>query len=156
LLVIPAARASVKAESEKISGFFCPASPLPRTVAWHRRGSRTGSAQFHFLTSLFGLEVRLHNDPMEDEIRQLRAQGLSVAEIAKQTETTPAVVRRVVGKLDAQAVADRRRVQEATARRIDAEALPWSEKATRWTAETGQSEATFWRVLKRCGEEKSA
>jgi hypothetical protein len=55
----------------------------------------------------------------------------------------------VVGKLDPQAVADRRRVQEATARRIGAEPLPWSEKVKRWTEQTGQCEATFWRVLKR-------
>jgi hypothetical protein len=59
------------------------------------------------------------------------------------------VVQQVVGKLDPQAGADRRRVQEATARRIDAEPLPWSEKVKRWTEQTGQSEATFWRVLRR-------
>jgi hypothetical protein len=46
-------------------------------------------------------------------------------------------------------MAGRRRVQEATARSIDAEPLPWSEKVKRWTEQTGQSKATFWRVLKR-------
>lgn len=72
-----------------------------------------------------------------------------MAEIAKQTGKTPAIVRRVVGKLDPQAKADRHRLQEATARRIDAEPLSRSEKAECWKAETGQSEATFWRVLRR-------
>jgi hypothetical protein len=75
-----------------------------------------------------------------------------VAEIAKRTKTTAAIVRRIVGKLDPQDVAKRRRLQEETARRIDAEPLPWSEKAKRWAAETGQSGATFWRVLKRLGK----
>jgi hypothetical protein len=85
-----------------------------------------------------------------DKIRQLRSLGLSISEIASKTETTVAIVRRVVGKLDPQTVSNRRRHQEETARRIDAEPLSWSEKAKRWTAETGQSGATFWRVLKRC------
>lgn len=92
------------------------------------------------------------NDPPELEIRQLRSLGLSVAEIAKRTEMTAAVVRRIVGKLDPGEVARRRRLQEETARRINAEPLPWSEKAARWTAETGQSGATFWRVLTRIDE----
>jgi hypothetical protein len=104
---------------------------------------------------VFDLEIRLRNDTPEQQIRQLRSRGLSVAEIARQTDTTPAVVRRVVGKLDPEAVAERRRLQEETARRINAEPLSWSEKAKSWTAETGQSEATFWRVLKRCDKADS-
>jgi hypothetical protein len=83
-----------------------------------------------------------------------------VAEIARRTEATPAVVRRVVGKLDPQTVADRRRVQERAAHSIDADPLPWSEKVKRWREQTGQSEATFWRVLRRLkadgGEEGQA
>jgi hypothetical protein len=82
----------------------------------------------------------------------LRSLGLSVAEIAKRTETTAAIVRRIVGKLDPGEMAEKRRLQEETARRIDAEPLTWSEKAKRWTAETGQSGATLWRVLKRVHE----
>jgi hypothetical protein len=116
----------------------------------------TGNALFHLLASLFAVEVGPASSCQKympvDEIRQLRSQGLSVAEIASQTGTTLAVVRRVVGKLDPQTVADRRRHQEETARRIDAELVLWSEKAKRWTAETGQSAATFWRVLKRRAE----
>jgi hypothetical protein len=102
------------------------------------------------------LEVRFRNDTPEEEIRQLRSSDLSVAEIARQTRTTAGVVRRVVGKLDPQAVADQRRHQEETARRIDSEEATWPEKVARWTAETGQSGATFWRVLKRCCETASA
>ncbi len=90
-----------------------------------------------------------------DEIRKLRALGQSVAEIARRTEATISEVRRIVGKLDPQEVAERRRLQEETARRIDAEPLTWSEKAKQWTAETGQSGATFWRVLKRCASTDS-
>ena len=67
-----------------------------------------------------------------DEIRQLRAVGLGLAEIAKQTGSTVAVIRRIVGKVDQEA---RRLQQEEVARRIDAEPLTWKEKAARWTAE---------------------
>jgi hypothetical protein len=85
-------------------------------------------------------------------IRQLRAEGLSLAEVAKQAQSTPAVVRRIVGRLDPLAEEARRKAQVKVARRIDALPLPWLEKAKLWTEETGQSGTTFWRVLKRCGE----
>jgi hypothetical protein len=90
-----------------------------------------------------------------DEIRQLRALGRSVADIARRTGETVATVRRIVGKLDPEAVADRRRLQEETVRRIDAEPMSWSKKVKRWMSETGQSGATFWRVLKRCARADS-
>ena len=60
-----------------------------------------------------------------------------------------AVVRRVVGKVDVEAA---RRQQEATARRINAEPLAWSEKVAMWKEQTGQCAVTFWRVLKRCDQ----
>jgi hypothetical protein len=110
-----------------------------------------GSAQFHLLASLFGVEVRLHGDSPDVQILQLRSIGLSVAEIARQTETSPTVVRRIVGKLDPQAAADRRRTQVEIARCIKSEPLTWFQKVKRWKEETGQSEATFRRVLRRCG-----
>lgn len=69
-----------------------------------------------------------------------------MAKIAQQTGSTPAVVRRIVGKVDQEA---HRKEQEEVARRINAEDLPWGQKAARWKAETGQSEVTLWRVLKR-------
>ncbi len=72
--------------------------------------------------------------------------GHSLAEISTRTGTTVGVVRRVVGKLDRPAMRLR---QEEVARRINAEALAWSEKVARWQAETGLSEATFWRALQR-------
>lgn len=100
---------------------------------------------------MFSLEIAFRNITPEQRIRQLRSEGLSLAEVAKQAETTPAVVRRIVGKLDPDAEAARRVAQMEVARRIDAQPLPWSEKAELWTAETGQSGTTFWRVLKRCG-----
>jgi hypothetical protein len=75
--------------------------------------------------------------------------GLSVAKIAKQTGTTAAVVRRIVGKLDPAAKERRGKEQEATAARINARSEPWPEKVRRWKAETGQSEATLFRVLER-------
>ena len=43
----------------------------------------------------------------------------------------------------------RREEQEATAARINAGPGSWSEKVRRWEAATGQSEATFRRVLHR-------
>jgi hypothetical protein len=45
--------------------------------------------------------------------------------------------------------AGERRQQEETARAIDALPLGWGEKAKRWKHQTGQSETTFWRVLRR-------
>lgn len=72
-----------------------------------------------------------------------------MAEIAKQTGTTVAVVRRLVGKVDRVAIC---RQQDTTARRIDAEPLRWCEKVAMWKEQTGQSEATFWRVLRRCDQ----
>jgi hypothetical protein len=86
-----------------------------------------------------------------DEIRQLRALGRSVAEIVRRTGATVATVRRIVGKLDPAEKDRRRKEQEATATRINAGSASWSEKVKRWEAATGQSEATFWRVLHRLG-----
>ena len=83
------------------------------------------------------------------EIRQLRAEGCSVAEIARRTGTTVSEVRRIVGKLIPAEKEKRRKEQEATAARINAQSGSWSEKVRRWIAETGQSEATFFRVLER-------
>jgi hypothetical protein len=118
-----------------------------------QRATPTGSAQFHLLASLFSAEVR---SPAEcpkvtpvGEIRQLRAAGRSVGEIARRTGATLAEVRRIVGKLDPGEKARRRAEQEAAAGRIDARPGPWREKVRRWAAETGQSGATLFRVIKR-------
>ena len=102
---------------------------------------------------MFSLEISFRKITPEQKIRQLRSEGLSLTEVAKQAETTPAVVRRIVGKLDPDAEEARRATQVEVARRIDAQPLPWSEKARLWTEETGQSGTTFWRILKRCGGE---
>ena len=67
-------------------------------------------------------------------------------------EATVAIMSRVCGKLDPAEEAARRRRQEEIARRLDAEPICWAEKVVRWVAETGQSGATLWRVLKRCRE----
>jgi len=40
--------------------------------------------------------------------------------------------------------------QEEIAGQIDSQALSWPEKVARWKEQTGQSETTFWRALKRC------
>jgi hypothetical protein len=95
---------------------------------------------------VFSLQVHLRNSTPVEQIRQLRASGLSLAEVAERAGTTVAIVRRVAGKLDREAI---RRHQEETAQRIDAEDLTWGEKVAKWQEETGQSEATFWRVLQR-------
>lgn len=84
-----------------------------------------------------------------DEIRQLRALGHSVAEIARRTVATVSVVRRIVGNLDPAEKERRRKEQEATAALINARSESWSEKVRRWKAETGQSGATFLRIIKR-------
>ncbi len=79
----------------------------------------------------------------------MRSAGNSLAEIAQATETTVAVVRRIVGPADRAGSARR---QEEVALRIDGLDLPWKEKARQWTEATGQSETTFWRVLQRIKE----
>jgi hypothetical protein len=61
--------------------------------------------------------------------------------------STVNVVRRLVGKLDKAAIRAR---QEETAREIASQPSPWSGKVALWKERTGQSEATFWRVLRRC------
>lgn len=106
----------------------------------------TGSAQFHLLTSTFGTTVSTRDSAPIERIRQLRADGLSLAEIARQAGSTAAVVRWVVGKVDQEA---RRKKQEEIARRIDGEPQSWGAKVAHWKAETGQSDVTFGRVLKR-------
>jgi ribosomal protein S18 acetylase RimI-like enzyme len=102
---------------------------------------------FHFVASLFTWTVVFRKCTPIDEIRPLRGEGLSLADIAEHTGVTVTIVRRVVGKLDHAA---RRKEQEGIARQIDSEPVAWHEKVGRWKQQTGQSEATFWRVLKRC------
>ena len=96
---------------------------------------------------MFWLEIHFRNSTPEEKIRQLRAEGLSLAEVARQAGSTEVVVRRVVGKVDRAAI---RTQQERVARQIEAEPLAWSGKVALWKERMGQSEATFWRVLKRC------
>jgi len=125
-----------------------------------RRGSRddlshdrTGNALFHLVASLFSVHVCSSSPCRKDipavEIRQLRAEGCSVAEIARRTGTTVSEVRRIVGKINPAEKERRRKEQDATAARINAGPGPWSEKVRQWEAETGQSGATLWRVLHR-------
>ena len=114
---------------------------------------RTGNAFFHLLASLFSVGVRIGNArrkyiPLR-EIRQLRAEGCSVAEISRRTGATISEVRRIVGKLDPAQKERRRKEQDAIAARINAGPGSWSQKVKRWEAETGQSEATLFRVLER-------
>src|SRR4051794_22092551 len=98
-----------------------------------RSNIATGSALFHLLASLFFVSVRsaeaaLRKDTPVEEIRQLRALGRSVAEIARKTGETVATVRRIVGKLDPAEKESRRKEQEATAARINSRSEPWMEK----------------------------
>jgi hypothetical protein len=105
---------------------------------------------FHFVASLFTAEVRFRKSTPDGRIRELRASGLSVSKVAEATGTTPAVVRRLVGRVDKAITNQRRREQEETAKKIDAGGGTWAEKVAEWTAATGQTGVTFWRVLKRC------
>ena len=102
---------------------------------------------------MFSADVRslsaCPKDTPVDQIRQLRAESHSVAEIARRTGATVAEVRRIVGKLDPVEKERRRKEQEATAARINARSESWPEKVRRWTAETGQSETTLFRIIKR-------
>ncbi len=50
-----------------------------------------------------------------------------------------------------QADADWERLREEVARRINAQSLPWEVKVEIWEEEMAESEATFAKVLKRCG-----
>jgi hypothetical protein len=76
----------------------------------------------------------------------MRSAGNSLAEIAEATETTVAVVRRIVGPADRAGVA--RRLEEVAVR-IDGLDLPWKGKVRQWTEETRLCGTTFWRVLQR-------
>jgi transcriptional regulator with XRE-family HTH domain len=100
---------------------------------------------FHFLANLFFLQITFCNDTPEQEIRQLRSQGLSMAQIADRTGTTVAVVRRLVEGTAAGLKAK----EEEAARRIGALPLPWWEKVKLWEDETGKSGATLRRLLKK-------
>ena len=51
-----------------------------------------------------------------------------------------------------QADADLARLREVVARRINAQPLPWEAKVELWEEERAESETTFVKVLKRCGE----
>jgi len=95
---------------------------------------------------MFSLEIRFSNPTPVEEIRQLRSEGSSLAEVAERAGTTVAKVRRLVPKVDKAAQC---RQQEETARAIDALPLTWGEKAKRWKEQTGQSGTTLWRVLQR-------
>ena len=53
---------------------------------------------------------------------------------------------------EALAEAARQRHLEETARRVNALPLHWDDKIEFWQEETGLSETTFAKVLKRCGE----
>ena len=101
---------------------------------------------------MFGVLTTFRNPNPVERIRQLRAQGLSVAEVAAQVGTTVGVVRGVCGNLDPEEERRHRSRQDEIACRIDTEASTWPEKVARWKEETGQSETTLWRVLKRCGK----
>ena len=94
----------------------------------------------------FGIKLREADPTPADAILQLRAEGVSVADIARRTASSESRVRRIVGKLNHASV---RAKQEEIAAKIGAEPVRWSEKIERWRSETGQSEATLWRVLKR-------
>ena len=44
------------------------------------------------------------------------------------------------------------RIREEVARRINAQPLPWDVMVEVWQEEMAESETTFAKVLKRCGE----
>jgi lambda repressor-like predicted transcriptional regulator len=115
---------------------------------WRRPCSRTDSAQFHLLATLFAVNAAFFNPLAEDMIRRLRGEGHSLAEVAARAGTTVAVVRRLVGRRDRAAIRQR---QQELARGIDAEPLIWAGKVARWRAETGLCGATLRRALKRPG-----
>ncbi len=71
--------------------------------------------------------------------------------VADQAGVPEKVVRRVAGKVDREA---RQREQEDIAGQIDSQAWSWPEKVGRWKEQTGQSETTCWRALKRCGRSR--
>lgn len=108
----------------------------------------TATSVFHFTASLFGSSVTFRNSTPEEQIRQLRNEGLTIAEIVAQVGVSERVVRRVVGKVERTA---RRQEREEIAREIDGEAISWVEKVARWREQTGLSETSFWRALRRCG-----
>lgn len=112
-----------------------------------------GIAQFHFTASVFGGTAdschAYPNSFPDEEIRRLRDNGCFVGEISKKTGVPVSVVRRIVGKLDPVAKQARAAQQAETAHRINASPGSWAEKVRMWQEATGQSEATFWRLLKK-------
>jgi hypothetical protein len=80
----------------------------------------TGNALFHLLASLCSAEVPAGEPACRKhipvaEIRQLQAEGHSVAEIAQRTGATVSEVRWIVGKLDPAEKERRRKDQEVPA-----------------------------------------
>jgi hypothetical protein len=57
------------------------------------------------------------------------------------------------GNPDDSAMADWERFRDEVACRVGARPLPWPVKVEIWEQEVAESEATFCRVLKRCGME---
>jgi hypothetical protein len=97
---------------------------------------------------MFEDAVQFINTPDKQAVRNMRAAGLSVAAIAAQLGTTVARVRAIVGKVDRAAHV---RQQDELVRRIDKQVMPWAEAVRIWQEQTGQSEATLWRVQNRLG-----
>lgn len=113
------------------------------------RFSRTDDSVFHFIASLFTGEITHKTTTQESRIRALRQEGKSLAEIASETGTTVAIVRRIVGKLDPSVQTYKKQQLQEIAKRIEAEGGTWAEKVIKWQSATKTSGTTFWRVLKR-------
>jgi hypothetical protein len=91
---------------------------------------------------LFGWIVSFRRSTPIEEIRRLRAEGLSLVKVAEEAGVSVSVVSRVVGKLGT-----KQQDQQEIALQIDQEPVSWHEKVERWKQQTGMSETTFWRVL---------
>lgn len=89
-----------------------------------------------------GAEIRLDAPVPGEQIKRLRSEGVSVADIACQFGISLRMVQRVIGTLDP-------RRWERIAERIEREGGSRVAKIRKWKAETGKSDTTYWRALRR-------
>lgn len=145
-------KSKTKPRRTQVVGFrYIPKSTAKQVLAEEMKvsSSRTASTVFHFVASLLVEEIRFREATPEDTIQELRSQGLSLDAIAKRTSSTPAIVRRIVGPLNKEEEAVKRRKHEELAKTINAQKITFNEKAKRFEVETGLGMTTFWRLTRK-------
>ncbi|MBX9582004.1 MAG: hypothetical protein K2X87_16995 [Gemmataceae bacterium] len=89
-----------------------------------------------------GAEIRLDAPVPVEHIKRMRSEGESVEDIARQVGISLRMVRRVLGTLDPHR-------WERIVEGIEREGGSRVVKIRKWKAETGKSDTTYWRTLRR-------